>query len=65
MEILFNTHAVASAIRSGKMESMDNVIVTSRADGMQSLDQSIKGLLKAHRISRETAERFITPGTKL
>ncbi len=65
MEILFNTHAVGSAIRSNKMESIDNVIVTSRADGMQSLDHSVKELLKAGRISRETAERFITPGTKL
>lgn len=65
MEVLFNTHAVASAIRSGKMESMDNVIVTSRAEGMQSLDQSLKALLKAHRISRETAERYVTRETKL
>jgi Tfp pilus assembly pilus retraction ATPase PilT len=36
-----------------------------RADGMQTLDDSLKRLLKQRRISRETAERFVTPGTKL
>lgn len=65
MEVMFNTHAVASAIRLGKMESIDNAIVMGRADGMQTLDESVKRLLKDRRISRETAERFATPGTKL
>jgi twitching motility protein PilT len=65
MEIMFNTHPVASAIRFGKIESIDNTIVTSRAEGMLSLDESVKRLVKECRVSRETAERFITPGTKL
>jgi twitching motility protein PilT len=65
MEIMFNTHPVAAAIRLGKMEAIDNTIVTGLADGMQSLDESVKRLLKECRISRETAERFVTPGTKL
>ncbi len=65
MEIMFNTHAVASAIRVGKMETIDTAIVTSRAEGMQSLDESVKHLLKKNLISRETAERFVTPGTRL
>jgi twitching motility protein PilT len=65
MEIMFNTHAIASAIRFGKMESIDNAIVMGRAEGMQTLDESVKSLLKERRISRETAERFVTPGTKL
>lgn len=65
MEVMFNTHAVASAIRFGKTESIDNAILMSRAEGMQTLDESVKRLLKERRISRETAERFVTPGTKL
>ncbi len=65
MEIMFNTTPVAAAIRLGKMEAIDNTIVTSLADGMQSLDESVKRLLKGCQISRETAERFVTPGTKL
>ncbi len=65
MEIMFNNSAVGSAIRFGKIESIDNVIVTSRAEGMLTLDESIKRLLKDDRISRETAERFLSPGTRL
>ena len=52
MEIMFNTTPVAAAIRLGKMEAIDNTIVTSLADGMQSLDESVKRLLKGCQISR-------------
>jgi twitching motility protein PilT len=65
MEIMLNNSPIASAIRSGKIESIDNVIVTSRAEGMLTLDESIKRLLKEGRIGRETAERFLSPGTRL
>ena len=65
MEIMFNNSAIAAAIRFGKIESIDNVILTSRAEGMLTLDESIKRLLKEGRITRETAERFASPGTKL
>ena len=44
MEIMFNNSAIASAIRSSKIESIDNVIVTNRAEGMITLDESIKRL---------------------
>jgi twitching motility protein PilT len=64
-EIMFNNSPIGAAIRFGKIESIDNVILTSRAEGMRTLDESIKRLLKEGRISRETAERFVTPGTKL
>jgi twitching motility protein PilT len=64
-EILFNNSAIASAIRFAKLESIDNVILTGRAEGMLTLDESIKRLLKEGRISRETAERFLSPGTKV
>jgi twitching motility protein PilT len=65
LEILFNTPAVGAAIRFGKLESIDTVILTSRAEGMRTLDESIKQLLKDGRISRKTAERFVSPGSKL
>jgi hypothetical protein len=32
---------------------------------MHTLDESIKRLLKENWISRETAERFVSPGTRL
>ena len=39
-------------------------ILTGRAEGMRNLDESIRQLLKEGRISRETAERFASPGAK-
>jgi twitching motility protein PilT len=65
LEIMFSTPAIGAAIRFGKLESIDTVILTSRAEGMRTLDESIKRLLKEGRISRKTAERFISPGSKL
>ena len=44
---MFNNSAIASAIRLGKLESIDNVILTNRAEGMYTLDESIKRLLRA------------------
>jgi twitching motility protein PilT len=65
MELLFNNSAVASAVRNGKLESVDNIIVTSRADGMLTLDESIKRRLREGLVSLETAQRFVSPGTRL
>ncbi len=63
LEILFNTPAIGAAIRIGKLESIDNYIVTGRAEGMISMDESIKRLLSNNRISRATAESFISDRT--
>ncbi len=65
LEIMFNNSAISAAIRFNKIESIDTVILTSRADGMRTLDESIKQLLREGRISRKTAERFVSPGTTL
>jgi twitching motility protein PilT len=65
LEIMFNSSAIGAAIRFGKVESIDNVILTSRADGMRTLDESIKRLYKDALISKETAKRFISPSGKL
>lgn len=60
LEILFNTNGVSSAIRLGKLESIDNSILTGRSDGMIAMDESIKRLLAETRITRATAESFIS-----
>lgn len=60
MEIMINNAPIASGIRFGKYESIDNNIQTGRDDGMMSLDDSIRSLLKEQRITRATAERFIS-----
>jgi twitching motility protein PilT len=65
LEILFNNSPIAVAIRTGKIESIDNNILTGRSDGMITLDESIKRLLHAGRISEATAERFVSDKTFL
>ncbi len=60
LEIMINNAPIASAIRFAKLESIDTNILTGRADGMITLDESVKRLLKAGKISRETAERFVS-----
>lgn len=63
LEIMINNNPIASAIRTGKLESIDTGIVTGRADGMISLDESLRRLWKCGAITRETAERFVTDST--
>jgi len=60
LEIMFNNAAIASAIRSGKFESIDNNILTGRSSGMITLDHSVKQLLETDKIARETADRFVS-----
>ncbi len=55
LEVLWNTHPIASAIRSGKLESIDNYLMTHRDHGMLSFDESVRQLLRAGRITEETA----------
>ncbi len=65
MELLLNNSAIAASLRAGKIEAIDNILLTSRGDGMLTLDESIKRLLKDGSISMETAQRFVSPGTRL
>lgn len=59
LEVLWVTYPIASAIRSGKFESIDNYLVTGGEDGMISFDESIRELLEAGRISKQIAEAFV------
>jgi twitching motility protein PilT len=60
LEVLWNTHPIASAIRNGKIESIDNYLVTARDDGMIGFDESIRRLLRAGRITRAVAEKNVS-----
>lgn len=57
-ELLFATPAVRNVIREGKSYLMDNIIETSAELGMQTLERSLAGLVKAGKISEDTAVRF-------
>ncbi len=55
LEVLFNNNPIASAIRTGKLETIDTAITTGRNEGMISLDESIRRMLSEGRITREVA----------
>jgi twitching motility protein PilT len=59
LEVLWNTYPIASAIRTGKVESIDNYLLTGRDDGMISFDESIRQLLRTGKITPEVAEQNV------
>ncbi len=65
LEILWNTHPIANAVRTGKLESIDNYLVTGREAGMVTFDESVRQLLRAGKISREVAEKNVNDVTLL
>ena len=65
LEVLWNTYPIASAIRTGKVESIDNYLLTGRNEGMVSFDESVRLLLRADKISREMAEQNVRDPTML
>ncbi|MCI0703522.1 MAG: PilT/PilU family type 4a pilus ATPase [Planctomycetia bacterium] len=60
LEVMWNTHPIASAIRTNKIESIDNYIVTGREDGMFTFDESVRQLFKAGKITRAVAEENVS-----
>ena len=61
METLFNNSAVAGSLRAGRIEAIDNIILTGRSDGMYPLSESVRQLLAEGLISPQTAECFAGP----
>jgi twitching motility protein PilT len=59
LEVLWNTTPIAIAIRNGKIESIDNYLLTNRDEGMVSFDESVRLLLRARKITREVAEHNV------
>src|SRR5207237_1946818 len=59
LEVLWNTNPIASAIRTAKLESIDNYLLTGRDDGMVSFDESVRQLLRAGKITQEVAEQNV------
>ena len=54
-EILINTTAVANIIRDGKETGLEDTMQSGKRFGMRTMNDSIKALLEAGRISPETA----------
>lgn len=56
-EILMNTPAVANLIKENNIAQMKSAIQTSAKDGMMTMENSLKALLKEGLISKDVAER--------
>ncbi len=65
VEVLWNNHPIANAIRTGKVESIDNYLLTRRDEGMVSFDESVRRLYEDDKITRATAEQNLTDPTAL
>lgn len=55
MEIMTNNSAIANMIREAQTHQIESVIQTSKADGMQLLDEHILARLRAGEITQENA----------
>ncbi len=55
VEVLVATPAVRNMIRENKIHQLPSVIQTGSRDGMQSLDQHLKTLVKLRRVAQEDA----------
>jgi len=58
-EILINNSAVANLIRNEKIHQIANVMQTSRAAGMHTLETSIMELIQSGAIAKEAAEPYL------
>lgn len=61
-EILIQTPSVANLIRSEKVHQIQNVIQTSRAAGMHTLETSIQQLITNGVVQYEDAKQFLNEG---
>lgn len=55
LEILLNNSAVATIVRDGRFHMLNNVIATSKGEGMILFENYLLSLLKRNLISKETA----------
>jgi twitching motility protein PilT len=55
LEVLVNTPAVSNLIRQGKMDQLENAMMTSSALGMRTMDSAILQLLERREISGKEA----------
>ena len=54
-EIMVLTPAIRNMIREGKIPQIEGLLANASSPGMRSMDQSLIDLVRAGRISRETA----------
>lgn len=58
-EILVNNPAIANLIRNEKIHQIPSVMQTSRAQGMHTLEMSIKDLIDRGQIQKDSAQKYL------
>jgi twitching motility protein PilT len=58
IEVLYNTPAISSIIRDGNYHLINNVLITSEAEGMILFEKYLIGLYREGKISKETAYSY-------
>ncbi|MFA9555953.1 type IV pilus twitching motility protein PilT [Evansella sp. AB-rgal1] len=58
-EILINNYAVSNLIRNEKIHQIENVLQTSKAEGMHTLEMSVRQLLQAKAIDYDEARHYL------
>ncbi|HZN34518.1 MAG TPA: PilT/PilU family type 4a pilus ATPase [Pirellulaceae bacterium] len=59
LEVLWNITPIVAGIRQGKLESIDNYLLTSKGEGLISFDESVRQLFRAGLITRQIAEQNV------
>jgi twitching motility protein PilT len=59
LQVMWNTYPIASAIHTGKVESIDNYMLTGWNEAMVSFDELIRRLLNEEKITRAVAEQNV------
>jgi twitching motility protein PilT len=55
LEVMVATTAIRNLIRTGQDHQMRSILTTGKAEGMMTMDQSLAELVRARKITRETA----------
>ena len=58
MEVMLANNAIRNSIRDGKAYQIPSIILTNKAEGMQTMDNAISRLYSEGKISREVAYSF-------
>lgn len=59
LEVLWNITPIVAGIRQGKLESIDNYLLTSKGEGLVSFDESVRQLFRDGLITRQVAEQNV------
>jgi len=58
LEVVLRSNAIAAGIKTGRIDTLENAILSGRKDGMVNLDDSLADLLRRGRITEQVALQY-------